>query len=78
MFSIRFRGRIPILSFPPTVWFSSYQALGSEFDGPCDPREGDHGFEGRSDVYSVVTEAVGLKRRVRSFIFHLTDRIVVS
>lgn len=43
---------------------ASHQALGSEFDAPYDPREGDHGAESRSDVYTVVNEAVGLKRRV--------------
>lgn len=40
------------------------QALGSEFDGPYDMREGDHGVEARADVYTAVTEAIGLKRRV--------------
>jgi hypothetical protein len=44
----------------------THKALGSEFDGPYDLRVGD-GVEGRSDVYTAVTEAIGLKRRVRSF-----------
>ncbi len=53
---------------PPWIGFDSIdQALGSEYDGPYDMRAGDEaaGVEGRADVYTAVTEAIGLKRRVR-------------